>query len=101
VSIQIVIHPAPRSPGVEAQRYIAKWEQREVCVSRTPFFAAARVLVSEGMDPETPLAMSHAGNPDTVCMRAPLGTAAGLAISESRNSGLQLRRFTARDDESE
>jgi len=43
-------------------------DDRVLCVSRTPFFDAARELVANGYDPNLTLIMRHAGQP---CRRDP------------------------------
>jgi len=57
-------------------------DDRVLCVSRTPFFDAARELVANGYDPNLTLIMRHAGS-DTDSLRAKLGTAASLTLEET------------------
>jgi len=53
-----------------------------VHASRTPFLRAARVLVSEGVDPTTVLVMRHR-NTGTESLRGPIGKAATLQVAET------------------
>jgi len=53
--------------------------------SRTPFCAAARVLLAEGADPKTTLIMRHAGS-DVDALRGPIGTAAKLTVRDDRGT---------------
>src|SRR3974390_2964682 len=58
----VVATPAPRGTGrFEARR---DGHDRVLCVSRTPFFDAARELLAQGYDPDDLLMLRHAG-PDT------------------------------------
>jgi hypothetical protein len=66
-------------------------DDRVLCVSRTPFFDAARELVANGYDPNLTLIMRHAGS-DTDSLTAKLGTAASLTLEET-DYGPKLRRW--------
>jgi hypothetical protein len=87
--LTLIITPALRSPG----RYQARLDggDRVLCVSRTPFFDAARKLVAGGYDPNLTLILCHAGS-DTESLRAELGTAASLTVEETEY-GPKLRRW--------
>ena len=78
--IHITISPAGGG------RFHARVEDRRLCTSRTPFFAAARVLMEEGADPETPITMSHEGS-CILSLRSTIGQAARLTVEESEKSG--------------
>ena len=62
-------------------RYAALVNGQEICRSETPFFSAARQLLSQSYDPSTVLAMSHKGSA-TVAIRSTIGRAAGLTVDE-------------------
>src|SRR6516165_7350665 len=49
--------------------------------SRQPLLAAARVLLAQGIPPETPLAMQHKGSA-TIAMTSTVGEAAKLTVEE-------------------
>ena len=87
--LTIVLSPAPTGTG----RFEARSDRddRVLCVSRTPFFAAARKLVALGNDPDATLVMRHAGS-ETDSLRAELGIAAALTVEET-NYGPKLRRW--------
>jgi len=74
-----------------ASRYVARidGDDRVLCVSRTPFFDAARELLAEGYDPSVTLIMCHAGT-DTMSLRAKLGVAARFTVEET-DYGPKLR----------
>jgi hypothetical protein len=78
--IHVTISPAG------GQRFHARVQDRHLCTSRTPFFAAARVLMNEGAEPETPITMSHEGS-CIVSLRSTVGQAARLSVEESERSG--------------
>lgn len=61
-----------------------------VSSSSTPFCAAARVLLDEGIDPATCLIMRHERS-DTIALAAQLGSAAKLTIDE--NNGTIFARW--------
>jgi hypothetical protein len=78
-------------------RYAAHLGDRCVIASaREPFFAAARVLLAEGVDPGTPLTMRHAGS-NTVALRSTVGAAAKLTVREDDRCGPKLRLWTPRE----
>ena len=60
--------------------------------AREPFLAAARVLLAEGIDPETMLELKHAGS-DAVCLTARLGFAAMLTVVENSAEGPRFARY--------
>lgn len=59
----------------------ARLNGRLLCTSRTPFLTASRVLVKEGVDPDTTLAMRHVGC-RLVTLTVRLGDAAKLMVRE-------------------
>jgi hypothetical protein len=78
--IRIVVSPASgRRPDV----FSGSWLGRVLCRSRTPFLDAARVLLAEGVPPETPLEMQWQDT-GTVSLRSTVGSAAGLMINHGR-----------------
>jgi hypothetical protein len=65
------------------QQFEARLEGELLCLSRTPFLAAARALLKKGHPPATEIAMIHAGS-DVVALRARLGDAARLTVREDQ-----------------
>jgi hypothetical protein len=94
-TIELVIRPGPRNPTTKSRegRYSAVWGERVVVTAKEPFFAAARILVAEGFDPNTVLTMRHDGS-QTRSLTMPLGKAAGLMVEEN-DDGLRIRRWKA------
>jgi hypothetical protein len=57
---------------------------------------AARVLLAEGVDPATPIAMRHAGaNHDA--LRSTVGAAAGLTVKDGSTGRPGFRKHHAQD----
>ena len=83
----ITVAPANGS----SEQFEARLNERQLCVSRTPFFAAARVLQAEGVDPNTVLVLRHLGS-QTDSLRARLAVAAGLTVEETKY-GPRVRRW--------
>ena len=75
-----------------AGQYEAWLDGRLLCVGREPFFEAARVLLAEGLDPETHLTMWRADDPYPSLM-AKLRVAAGLTVEENSKVGPRFRRY--------
>jgi hypothetical protein len=85
-TLRLVVRPVSRGS------YAAHLDDRELCRSSTPFFAAARVLLAQGYDPSTVLAMSHEGSA-TVAIRSTIGRAAGLTVDEPPKGGIRFVRL--------
>jgi hypothetical protein len=77
-SLIVVVTPAC------AGRFEARLDghDRVLCVSRTPFFDAARELLAQGYDRNHLVMLRHAGS-DTDSLRAELGRAASLTVKET------------------
>jgi hypothetical protein len=72
----------PANVASKGQLYAAVLDGRKLCSSRQPFYEAARVLLGEGVDPETVLEATHQGS-SIVAMRSTVGEAARWTVSES------------------
>ena len=86
---KIIVTSAPHHPWCYEARLDG--HDRVLCVSRKPFFDAARKLIAQGYDPDSTLSLRHAGS-DTDSLRGRLGTAASLTVEET-GYGPQLRRW--------
>ncbi|MER2268425.1 hypothetical protein [Methylobacterium oxalidis] len=82
MSIEIIITPSKR----HRHHYDAYLGYTLLCTSRIPFFDGARVLLSEGHDPNTPLAMRHQGSAHA-SLRSTIGSAAKLTVVENGRDG--------------
>jgi hypothetical protein len=67
-------------------RYTAHLNGRLLCVSRTPFFAAARVLQREGVPGRVVITMRHKGSPHE-SMRSTIAEAVGHRVRETETDG--------------
>jgi hypothetical protein len=88
-ALTVILSPAPRSAGSYEARLDG--DDRVLCISRTPFFDAARELIADDHDPNAELILRHAGS-NTDSLRAELGTAASLTVEET-GYGPRLRRW--------
>jgi hypothetical protein len=85
MNLTIIVSPCPPAPYPKkwAGLFEARFNGRVlVAGSRQPLLDAARVLVSEGHDPETTITMRHAGS-DHDALSAKLGVAAKLTVDEA------------------
>jgi hypothetical protein len=77
----LVISPAPN--GIDLYKAHLENHDHILCISRTPFFDAARKLVAIDYDPDVTLILRHAGSSiDSLC--APLGIAVCLTVEETK-----------------
>jgi hypothetical protein len=65
--------PGPRKWAGLFEARLASHERardgRLLCVSRQPFLDGCRVLIEEGLDPDTVMTMRHAGRTRIACVR--------------------------------
>jgi hypothetical protein len=66
--------------------------------STTPFCDAARVLLAEGVRPETVLVMRHEGSPHDA-LRSTVGAAAGLTVADDNGGKPIFRKWSPYDRE--
>ena len=79
--LHIIISPAYVNGKRIHGRFVATLAGRQLCTSREPLLAASRILLAEGVDPESPIAARHA-DADFDAMMSTVGAAAGLTVSE-------------------
>jgi hypothetical protein len=87
-------HEAPAivitlDPGERPGSYRASLDGKTLCISRQPFFTAARELIARGFAPDAQLAMCWRGS-SADALRGRLGLAAGLTVSESERGGPRI-----------
>jgi hypothetical protein len=85
--IHITVRPIPNG------RWVAHAIGRDLCKSKTPFFAAARILKKEGYAETTKITMYHDGSP-TAALRSTIGLASKLAVTETATKGPYLSKFS-------
>ena len=55
--LTFILRPAFNGHGARLHgKFVVTLDGRQICISREPLLDAARVLVAEGVDPETPIA---------------------------------------------
>ena len=57
--LHIIISPAYVNGERNYGRFVATLAGRQLCTSREPLLGASRILLAEGVDPETPFAARH------------------------------------------
>jgi hypothetical protein len=81
----VEIEVSPCSPAPYPKKWAGLFEARvggrPLCTSRQPMLDAARVLVAEGLDPDTAITMRHAGSA-AAGLSARLGVAARFTVRE-------------------
>ena len=80
--LRIILHLAFDRDGTRLHgRFEARLVGHLLCLSSEPLLAGSRILLAQGVDPETPIAARHAGA-DFDAMMSTVGAAAGLTVSE-------------------
>jgi hypothetical protein len=82
--MDIIITPHKTKSG--DWQHAAYVNGRRLCVSRAPFFAAARVLQREGFPDHVVIAMRHKGSPHE-SMRSTIAEAVGHRVRETETDG--------------
>jgi hypothetical protein len=90
-ALELALSPVAGRPGFYAADLGGC---RVVAASRQPFLDAARALLALGVPPGAALAARHVGSA-IVAMRSTVGEAAALAVEETDDRGLRLRRWRA------
>ena len=90
-----ILRPAFNRHGARLHgKFVVTLDGRQLCISREPLIAAARALLADGIDPETPIATRHAGS-DFDAMTSTVGTAAKWTVRENETEGPRLVRWKA------
>jgi hypothetical protein len=103
-TIVLVVSPSPNEDGRKAystrgQLFDGKVDGRWIAKrSTTPFCDAARVLLAEGVRPETVLVMRHEGSPHDA-LRSTVGAAAGLTVADDNGGKPIFRKWSPYDRE--
>jgi hypothetical protein len=90
----IIISPAHRRGQRICGQFVASLDGRRLCISSEPLLAGARVLLAEGADPETRIAIRHTGT-DSDALISTDGVAAALTVLEGNKAGPILVRWRA------
>jgi hypothetical protein len=87
VTITIDVRPYNRRG-----QYTASLDGRDLCTSPQPFLDAARVLLAEGVEPDTVLVMRWAES-GTTSLRSTVGVAAKLTVEECSDGVPRFRSY--------
>jgi hypothetical protein len=86
-AITLIVSPSLKPNGAKAystrgQLFDGRIDGRSIVKrTSTPFCAAARVLIAEGIDPAARLVMRHEGSPNDA-LRSTVGVAAKLTVAD-------------------
>ena len=93
--LRVILHPAFNRHGARlCGKFVVTLDGRQLCISRQPLLDAARVLLADGVDPETPIATRHAGS-DFDAMTSTVGTAARWTVKENEIQSPHFVRWEA------
>jgi hypothetical protein len=93
--LRVILHPAFNRRGARLHgKFVVTLDGWQLCVSREPLLAAARVLLADGVDPETFIATRHAGA-DFDAMTSTVGAAAKWTVRESETQSPHFVRWEA------
>ena len=92
--LHIIISPADGNGKRLHGRFVATLAGRQLCTSREPLLDASRVLLAEGVAPETPIAARHAGT-GFDAMTSTVGAAAKWTVRENETEGPRFVRWKA------
>ena len=92
--LTINISPAYRREAASTACSSPRSRAAQLCTSREPLLDASRILLAEGVDPETPIATRHAGA-DFDAMMSTVGAAAGLTVSEGNTRSATFAPYKA------
>lgn len=91
--ITITVRPRHFKPWM----FEARLGDRLLCVSETPLLTAARMLLSDGVDPATPIAMRHEGA-DHDALTSTVGVAAGRTVAQRDQKSPGFRSWRPRPE---
>jgi hypothetical protein len=86
--IEIVVHETSNRRGI----FEAWIGRRLVCRSREPLLATARILLAQGVPPDTRLEMRHRGSTH-IALAGRIGRLARLTVAEDAKRGPSFRQW--------
>ena len=93
--LRVVLHPAFNRYGARLLgKCVVTLDGRQLCISRQPLLDAARVLIDEGIDPATPIAIRHTGAGFDALTSA-VGAAAKWTVRENETQSPHFVRWEA------
>ena len=93
--LRVVLHPAFNRYGARLLgKCVVTLDGRQLCISRQPLLDAARVLIDEGIDPATPIAIRHTGA-GFDALTSTVGAAAKWTVRENETQSPHFVRWEA------
>jgi hypothetical protein len=91
----LILRPAFNRHGARLHcKFVVTLDGRQLCISRQPLLDAARILLTEGVSPETPIATRHAGA-GSDAMTSTVGAAAKWTVRENETQSPHFVRWEA------
>ena len=93
--LRVILRPAFNRHGARLHgKFVVTLDGRQLCISRQPLLDAARVLLADGVDPETAIATRHAGA-GFDAMTSTVGAAAKWTVKENEIQSPHFVRWEA------
>jgi hypothetical protein len=93
--LRVILCPAFNHHGARLHgKFVVTLDGRQLCISRQPLLDAARVLLDEGIDPATPIAIRHTGAGFDALTSA-VGAAAKWTVRENETQSPHFVRWEA------
>ena len=93
--LTLILRPAFNRHGARLHgKFVVTLDGRQLCISRQPLLDAARILLTEGVSPETPIATRHAGA-GFDAMTSTVGAAAKWTVKENEIQSPHFVRWEA------
>ena len=93
--LRVILCPAFNRHGARLHgKFVVTLDGRQLCISRQPLLDAARVLLDDGVDPETSIATRHAGA-GFDAMTSTVGAAAKWTVRENESVSPTFVRWWA------
>jgi hypothetical protein len=95
--LRIILRPAFNRHGARLHgKFVVTLDGRQLWISRQPLLDAARVLLTEGVSPDTPVATRHVGAGfDAMTSTSTVGAAAKWTVRENETQSPHFARWEA------
>lgn len=90
--LNLTVQPVGSRNGRYVPKFLAFLGERLLTESKTPLLTSARILLAEGVHPDTVITMTHRGS-SVVAMRSTVEAAAGLVVEETETRGPRFRKY--------
>ena len=93
--LTLILRPAFNRHGARLHgKFVVTLDGRQLCISQQPLLDAARILLTEGVSPEIPIATRHAGTGFNA-MTSTAGAAAKWTVRENEAQSPHFVRWEA------